>query len=67
MNSVMRKMRDTNQILRIKHIVRKIRKVVNSNWIHVMDDDLLRDLISIKTKIAPVVSYDDLIPKSSPF
>ena len=58
---------NANQILRIENVIRKILQIVDCHRVHMMHDDLLRNLISFKTKIAPIVTNDDLITKSSPF
>lgn len=55
-----------NKELRIECLFSPVNDVVDSQWIHVMDDRSSRDLEAGHSEIASVVSYYDMVTKVSP-
>ncbi len=57
----------TDNILRVKDAGPAIYDVVRSDWIQMVNNDWLEDLITLTSEITSVVPNNDLVAKPAPF
>lgn len=67
MNSVVRPMRCSDEIVWVNERIRARDDVIGVNWVHVMDQDSAVDLIAFHTEVTTVVSDDYFVTKVFPF
>lgn len=59
MNCVVSPVRSADQVFRIQDVKIAVRNVSNRDWIHVMNDDLVENLVTLYSEIPTVITSDD--------
>lgn len=63
----MRSMGCRDQILWIENIIIAVDEIFTHHRVHVVDDDLVEDLVSFNTKITTIVPCNDVVSELTPF